>query len=437
MSRRKAAACLALAALIVAAPARAASGTPSVAPTPIADADLQPSTIVDGGADVLPTDRTVPHSWTAAFDPLDGRTYGYNIVGANPATCRGAACDVTVQVDVTPIDIVVDGMTFRGSDVVGAALASPMFATNDFGTTRFATGSSSTAPRAAGGVLSQEDAGLPLQLQDAVMRAQAGRTGQSSYHLRLQPNVQPMVTLDVPANQGVLRVSGRGVVFAAVDLQWWLPHLHNLETKADPTHLALYLSDDTMIYVGGPKAMGCCAVGIHGANASSPSLVGSGNSNGNAKVHTYAWATWLSPGLFARPNGRLFWYFQDVTVLSHELGEWANDPFASNAVQPTPFDPSDVAGGCDPLLETADPVENAAFTVPGNAFRQGPNPNGSQSADGFYHPQDEAFIPWFLRTAPNLASEPTQSASANVGRYTFMGDLNRFPGFDRPAPACP
>jgi hypothetical protein len=59
-----------------------------------------------------------------------------------------------------------------------------------------------------------------------------------------------------------------------------------------------------------------------------------------------------------------------------------------------------------------------------------------QSADGFYHPEDEVHLPWFMRLAPNNVSEPTQSPSTNVGRYTFMGDLNPFPGFRQPATDC-
>jgi hypothetical protein len=71
-----------------------------------------------------------------------------------------------------------------------------------------------------------------------------------------------------------------------------------------------------------------------------------------------------------------------------------------------------------------------------NTFEQGPNPNGTQSADGYYHPEDEGFLPWYTRTSPNTISEPTQSPSANVGRYTLMGDLNPFPGFRQPATGC-
>ena len=43
------------------------------------------------------------------------------------------------------------------------------------------------------------------------------------------------------------------------------------------------------------------------------------------------------------------------------------------------------------------------------------NGNPTFSADGFYHPEDEAFLPWFMRTSPNTVSELTQHTSANVG----------------------
>jgi hypothetical protein len=92
--------------------------------------------------------------------------------------------------------------------------------------------------------------------------------------------------------------------------------------------------------------------------------------------------------------------------------------------------------GCTPILETGDPVVGIGFAMGSNLFRQGPNPNGTVSADGYYHPEDEALLPWFMRTAPNTVAEPTQSPSTNVGRYTFMGDLNPFAGFRQPATGC-
>ena len=92
--------------------------------------------------------------------------------------------------------------------------------------------------------------------------------------------------------------------------------------------------------------------------------------------------------------------------------------------------------GCSNLLEIGDPLVAIGFAMGTNIYFQGPNPDGSQTADGYYHPQDETFLPWFMRLAPNNISEPTQSPSTNVGRYTFMGDLNQFPGFQQPATGC-
>ncbi|HZX41558.1 MAG TPA: hypothetical protein VFE93_06940, partial [Myxococcaceae bacterium] len=158
-------------------------------------------------------------------------------------------------------------------------------------------------------------------------------------------------------------------------------------------------------------------------------------SNGNAKVITFAWASYISPGIYARPNGGVAWALQDIHATSHEIAEWADDPFVNNTVEPwlTPTAPQ---YGCTGVLETGDPVVGIGFAMGTNNYLQGPNPDGSHSADGYYHPEDEALLPWFMRTAPNTVSEPTQSPSANVGRYTFMGDLNPFPGFRQPATGC-
>jgi hypothetical protein len=35
----------------------------------------------------------------------------------------------------------------------------------------------------------------------------------------------------------------------------------------------------------------------------------------------------------ARPYGVLFWNYQDVDTVSHEISEWANDRFATNFVE--------------------------------------------------------------------------------------------------------
>jgi len=405
----------------------------SAPPQVIDDSQLQALTTTTGGASVLPTTRTIPHWWGSTLDPHNAITYGYNMVGADPNKCSGSGCSVTIEVDITPIIVNIDGLTFSGSDVLAPTLSSPQFALHDYGSTPFATAGASNVPRGPGGALSQEDAGNLLQLQDATMRAQFNKTGVSNYHLILHPNVLAPVTINVPNNQGVLLQSGRGVVFADVNISWWSAQIQNLETKADPTRLALYLTDNVMLYTG-HSVLNCCVIGYHGTRAAGYGA-GSTNSNGNAVVQTFAWASWVQPGLFSRPNGGTDWALQDIHALSHEISEWADDPFVNNSVEPwlTPTAPQ---YGCSGVLETGDPVVGIGFAIGTNAFEQGPNPNGTQSADSYYHPEDEVFLPWFMRLAPNTVSEPTQSTSTNVGRYTLMGDLNPFAGFRQPATGC-
>ena len=403
-------------------------------PQLIDDSQLQALSTTVGGASVLPTTRTIPHWWGSTLDPHNGITYGYNMVGANPNTCSGSDCSVTIEADIIPLIVNIAGLTFSGNDILAATLASPQFALNDYGSTPYATASASNVPRGAGGTLSQQDAGYHLQLQDATMRAQFNKTGSSTYHLILHANVLPAVTINVPANQGVLLQSGRGVVFADVNISWWAAQMKNLNsTVGDPTHLPIYLSNSVLLHIG-KNVLNCCVIGFHGT---SPVGIGSGSadSNGNAKVQTFAWASWVQPGIYARPNGGTDWALQDIHALSHEIAEWADDPFVNNTVEPwlTPTAPQ---YGCTGVLETGDPVVAIGFAMGTNTTEQGPNPNGTQSADGYYHPEDEVFLPWFMRLAPNTVSEPTQSTSANVGRYTLMGDLNPFPGFRQPATGC-
>lgn len=412
-------------------------------PQVIDDSQLQAMSTTIGGASVLSTTRTVQHWFGMTLDPHNGVTYGYNMVGANPNNCTGSACSATITADVIPLNVVVSGITFSGQDVLAATLASPVFALNDYGSTPFATaaGAFPNTPRlikGPGGLLSQNDTGELLQLQDATMRAQFNRTGSSPYHLKLNPVTHEPITIVVPAGKATLLQSGRGVVFADVNIQWWATRIQNLMGSLDyidPTHLPIFLTNDVVNFVGNNPG-NCCVIGFHGAGpVPSNGGIGSVNGGGNQPVQTFAWASWTSPGFYARPNGGTDWALQDIHALSHEISEWADDPFINNTVEPwlTPTAPQ---YGCTGVLETGDPVVAIGFAMGMNNFEQGPNPNGTQSADGYYHPEDEVHMPWFLRLAPNTVSEPTQTSSTNIGRYTFMGDLNPFPGFRQPATGC-
>src|SRR6266566_182561 len=285
-------------------PLSAIGQQPPPGPPVISHDQMRALSTTIGGARVLPTTRTVPHWFGSTFDPNNGVTYGYNMVGADPNNCSGAGCDATVTVDIIPLDVVVEGESFNGSDVVNATLASPLFALNNYGSTPFGTGTSFIPPvfyvRTPGGVLSQNDAGNQLQLLDATMRAQFNQTGSSSYHLRLNPVVHDAITIVVPNGRGIV-IQGpgaNGVYFGDVNIQWWTTRIQNLNDSLgyiDPTHLAVYLTKDVLLF-SGENPFNCCVFGFHGA---SDALHG----NGNQAVQTFAWATYFSPGLVAAPNG--------------------------------------------------------------------------------------------------------------------------------------
>jgi hypothetical protein len=415
-------------------PLSAIGQQPPLGPPVISYDQMRPQTTTIGGARVLPTTRTVPHWFGSTLDPHNGVTYGYNMVGADPNNCSGAGCDVTVTADIVPLNVVVAGESFDGSDVVNATLASPIFALNDYGSTPFATGTDFVPlvfyTRVPGGALSQNDAGNQLQLLDATMRAQFNKTGSSSYHLRLSPVVHDAITIVVPSGRGIVIQGPGGGDAGDISIQWWMTRIHNLNDSLsyiDPTHLTIYLTKDVALYFGN-NPFNTGVLGFH--EASDASFHG----NGDQPVQTFAWASYITPGLIAAPDGGPGWALQDIHILSHEIAEWADDPFI-NYVEPwaTATAPQ---YGCSNLLETGDPVVGMGFAVGTNTYFQGPNPDGTQSADGYYHPEDEVFLPWFMRLAPNNISEPTQSPSSNIGRYSLMGDLNLFSGFRQPATGC-
>src|SRR6516162_6932912 len=207
-------------------------------PPVIDDEQMQVMTTTIGGAQVLQTTQTVPHWFGSTLDPNNNVTYGYNMVGADPNNCSGAGCDVTVTVDIVPLNVIVEGESFNGSDVVDATLASPLFALNDYGSTPFATsaGAFPNPPsliQGSGGILSQNDASNQLQLEDATMRAQFNKTGSSSYHLRLNPVLHDAITIVVPDGQGTVLQSVRGVHFGDINIQWWETRMVNLNGSLD------------------------------------------------------------------------------------------------------------------------------------------------------------------------------------------------------------
>ena len=381
------------------------------------DTAMPTSSTTFGGASPLDTTRTVQHWAGQTTNPVDGVTYSYNMVGVDPGT-NGSA---SIGVDIIPLDVNVAGRSFSGSDAVAGVLASPLFQDGDYSTTTMVT--SSTGGRKLGGALSAGNNGV--QLLDATMRAEFNKVG-TGYHLILVPAVQDAVTIDVPADVGTTLSSPVGITNADIDVHWFSTRVQNemKRLQLDPTRLHLFLTKNVVLFADGIPAH-CCIIGAHGAGNATGDSNGSAHGNGSQPVHTFVWSSWLSAGFY---NPRKAWAKQDIHGLSHEIAEWANDPFDNNTVQPW-FSPVAPQYGCSNLLETGDPVIGVGFSQGSNPFFQ------NVFTDGTYHPEDEALLPWFMRTSPNSTSQPRQS-DPTAGRYTFMGDLNPFAFFQHPPATC-
>jgi hypothetical protein len=389
-----------------------------------------------GGVTPLADANTVDH-WSGSFtDPSNGQSYSFTMVGKKPST-NGSS---TTPTDIIPVKIVFDangGYALDGTSKVDAVEASPLFQSNDYSTvpgySTITAGANTATPdddyvgrSSKSGTLSPGNVG---QLEDVTMRSQFNKVG-TGYHVLLgAPTEHPTVTLVVPQGKGQAFQSGRGIVYGLVDSYWFSTQMMNIlgANQIDASHLPIVLTDNVMLFdakTGG----NCCTIGYHGAAI--PIGVGAGSTNGNGKqqVQTFIFSAYSTPGLFGGTD-----YIADIHALSHEVAEWGDDPFVNNWVNPwiTPTAPQ---YGCTPILETGDPVVGIGFNIGTNNFAD----DGASNAwhDGTWHPEDEVFLPWFSREAPNRTSEPTQKRSTNIGRYTLMGDLNPYAGFRAPATGC-
>lgn len=376
--------------------------------------NLSTATTSFGGAAPLATSTTIRHWSGMTANQADGVTYRYNIVGVEPSTGGSAV----VGVDVIPLDLTVGGETFSGSSAADGVLASPLFQTGDYSSTAHFT--TSTGGRSkTGGPLSAGNAGV--QYLDATMRSEFNMAG-TDYHLVLDPTVLAPATIDA-SDYGTTLTSPGHVTYALVDQKWFSTRIQNelMRRHLDPTRLHLFLTYDVVLFSNGDMAT-CCILGAHGAGpATSPNSNGPAHGNGNQEVQTFVWGSWLTAGFF---SPKTQWAKADVYSLSHEIAEWANDPFTDNTVEPW-FSAKNPQYGCSNVFETGDPVLNLGFAMGTNASDQ------NMYSDHQYHLSDEAMLPWFYRSAP-----ATQSSQSGDLRYTFLGDLNPFAIFHEPAAAC-
>ena len=389
-----------LAALAIAAAAGAGNG--KGAPLP----DGNPHFTTAGSAAPLPTSRTIPH-WSFAYtDPQNRVSYTMTMVGTDPRL-GGSTTVKTVIVPLafnfvagnqnlsvlnpqyasppypTPLNLTMDPTADAAK-----VLASPIYSSYEY-------------PADMGG-----DVG---QYGDAFMRAQFGKLG-TGYHVRIEnQSTLPTIAFDVPQSKGAAYVRPAGAVAGVVDEQWFSTRVQSLlgSLHLDPTTVPIFLTHNVLLF-GNSDYSNCCTVGYHGASKAVGNGGGSINGNGNQPVQTYVYAAYVTPNTYTGFNDPAIAArrgMADIHPLSHELAEWLDDPFVTNAVKPWIAD-SAPQYGCTALLETGDPVVGVWFPLPGN-----PDPG----ANGVWHPEDEVNLNWFAHDG-----QPAGLGSWD-GRYTFMG----------------
>ncbi|MDQ2904261.1 MAG: hypothetical protein M3Y81_11975 [Chloroflexota bacterium] len=296
--------------------------------------------------------------WSSSFTS-GGTHYTYSMVGTNPTN---STATTTVPTSIVPLKVTFSGgRTFNGTQKVASTKASPIFQRASF-----SVGTS--------------------QYGDAIQRAEFWKYVSwhpSFYHVLLgAPTVTPTVNITVPAAYGSTQNSG-GTPIGVIDLNWFDAHIQPLLTSHHFTTniLPVFLTYNVFLYQGDPS--NCCIIGYHNAVTNS------------AGLQTYIWASYNDPGIFSVP-------IEDVNALSHEVSEWYNDPFVSNAVPPWSV-PSEPQYGCTNLLEVGDPLVGVVFTVNG------------------YHLQDEAYFSWFARQKPAIGFHR---------QYTYLGTFTTY------SPSC-
>jgi hypothetical protein len=199
-------------------------------------------------------------------------------------------------------------------------------------------------------------------------------TTSPNYHVLLAPiQVKPLQTITVGA--AGTTVAGPCARIGEVDINFFDTIAMSLLTTLNiPANtLPLFLSYNTFWTFGG----GCCILGYH--------------STDNTGTQAYAVGAYNDPGIFSKAGIR------DIHALSHEIGEWMDDPLIPSQNTVPAWGHIGQVSGCQNNLEVGDPVTGSAFNVTLNGFT--------------YHPEDLVFFPWFARITP--------STSVN-GWYTFL-----------------
>jgi hypothetical protein len=296
----------------------------------------------------LATDNSNTNAKAAAKLPLwkgsytyERKRYSYTMVGTSPKLGKST----TVPVYIIPVILEYPTATFspetsqsNGLTAVQNTIASPIFQNMDW--------------------ISPEGTNLgTTQYEDAFQRGNFWGTvsAKGTYHLLLgAPTLTATQTFSVPAADGQVGTEF-GVKVGLADINWIDAKFQSLLTtlKIPVDSLPIFITYNAYLTEGG----GCCIGGYH-------SYTG---------TQAYSHFTYIgTSGAFS----------QDVSALSHEAGEWLDDPLTNNTDVPILCAED---GNQSQILEVGDPEEVEA------GYGDFP-----YTLDGFtYHLQDLVYLEYF------------------------------------------
>jgi hypothetical protein len=294
------------------------------------------------------------------------KSYTYRIAGKNPAV-KVANPASTIKVELIPLIMKFsNGDTWDptktdscdpGASALTRTQNSPIFKSQSWtwGGTAIGTG----------------------QVTDAFQRAEFWKYAQPTginptFGINLSMTTLSPITINVPSSWGpaVAGISCGNGLLGAVNINALDPYLQSTVIPSlsshgvGPSTVPLFLLHNFVEYIGNTTQ--CCVLGYHNAYTTT------------AGVQTY--------GLSIYDNSGAFTGSSDISALSHEVGEWQNDPYTNN---PTPvWGHIGQVSGCQANLEVGDPLSGTTFT---------------DTVGGFtYHPQELAFFSWFYHQSPSL-----------------------------------
>lgn len=345
--------------------------------------------------------QTVPF-WTASItSPLDNQTYSISMVGSSPYA--PAAALKNTNVTYVPIVVVIkfpDGTVFDPRNIVDCKTRSavwyfqnsPLFVPAVY---------QSNNNNVSAGVVGGTQLGSAFQRANFYQAVKGSQYGVTLVPRANNPTATPAVvtvTLDSSYTTKVYSIRtacGKTRSLGTMDVNAYDNLIQSVMSQVgvQPNELPMILTYNVVWF--DTTVSNCCILGYHSVNV----LTGG--------AQTYAIGAFVDSGVFSGTD--------DVSVWSHELAEWMDDPFVQgggpvsvNSDLTPAWGNIGQVQGCQNNLEVGDPLSGTEFSMT----------LGTGANAAVYHYQDLAFHDWFFRT---------KSTSAGYN-YSFRGVLSTVQG---------